>query len=122
SGQPKPDATAGDDADGDAGELSGGNALKLGANENKVHWVAVKYQDMDGNPLPQHRVAISTPDGQRFQRKTSASGASRVDGVRAEGEAVASLLELSLRPGVKQPPVPFLGVTIVDENGLPIEG
>jgi hypothetical protein len=122
SGQPKADATDGDEADAKAGDASGGNSAEPGANENKVHWVAVKYQDMDGNPLPEHRIAISTPDGQRFERKTTASGASRVDGIRAEGEAIASLLELSLRPGVKQPPVPFLGVTIVDEDGFPIEG
>jgi hypothetical protein len=122
SGQPKEDEADGDDANAKAASASGSNSTGPSANENRVHWVGVKYQDIDGNPLPEHRIAISTPDGRRVERKTTAAGASRVDGVRVEGEATASLLEVSLRPGVKQPPVPFLGVTIVDEDGLPIEG
>lgn len=122
SGQPKPAQAPGEDDDGEAGAASGANSAGPAAAENKVHWVGVKYQDVDGNPLPAHRIAISTADGRRVERKTTASGASRVDGIRAEGEAIASLLEASLRPGVKQPPVPFLGITIIDEDGLPIEG
>jgi hypothetical protein len=122
SGQPKPDATDGDDAKANGSNAAGANSGDQGPTEDNVHWVGVKYQDIDGNPLQAHRIAISTPDGRRVERKTTASGASRVDGVRAAGEAITSLLETSLRPAVKQPPAPFLGLTIVDEDGLPIEG
>src|SRR5690606_26989091 len=107
SGQLKPAQAAADEDDGKGGNAGGQNSAGAGNDENKVHWVAVVYQDVDGNPLPAHRIAISTPDGRRVERKTTASGASRVDGVRAQGEAIASLLEVSVRPGVKQPPVPF---------------
>ncbi len=122
SGQLKPAQTAGDDDAANGGSAAGSNAAEPGSDEGKVHWVGVTYQDVDGNPLPEYRIAISTPDGRRAERKTTASGASRVDGVLAEGEPIASLLEAGIRPGVKQPPAPFLGVTIVDEEGLPIEG
>src|SRR5690606_32801037 len=110
SGQPKTAASDGDDADAKGVSASGSNTAQPGAEENKVHWVAVKYQDLEGNPLPEHRVAISTPDGRRVERKTTSAGASRIDGIPTEGEAIARLLEASPRPAVKLPPVPFLGV------------
>lgn len=122
SGQPKPAQLDGDEDDAKAVNAAGDNSAAASANEGKVHWVGVKYQDIDGNPLPEHRIAISTPDGRRVERKTTAAGASRVDGVKGEGEAIVTLLEVNIRPGVKQPPIPLLGVTIVDQDGLPIEG
>src|SRR5690606_2912669 len=99
---------------------SGANDSGAAAAEDKVHHVAVVFQDIDGNVLPAHRVAVSTPDGRRVERKTTANGAIRVDGILVDGEATARLLELTLLPRVQQPAVPSLGITLVDEDGFPV--
>src|SRR5690606_38637295 len=98
SGQPK--AASAEDDDGKLKGVAAGGANDSGAAaaEDQVHHVAVVFQDIDGNVLPAHRVAVSTPDGRRAERKTTANGAVRVDGIRADGEATARLLESALLP------------------------
>src|SRR5690606_38317944 len=113
----------------------------------QVHYVAVQLEDADGNKLAAHRVAVSTPDGRREQRVLTASGATRIDGIRlgatlgagagASGvdsnsdansnsaadqkNAVVRLLEDALRPPVTRPALPWIGLTLVDLDGFPLE-
>ncbi len=122
SGQPKAKAADGDDEDGAAGVAAGASDADSGANEHKVHFVAVVVEDIDGNLLGGHRVAISTPDGDRTSHVLTDSGAARVDGIRAEGEAEVRLLDAELRPPVKRPQAPWIALSIIDEDGVPFEG
>ncbi len=122
SGQP-----AGADQDGEDGVAGlagagGSNAAQAAAAENAVHFVAVVVEDIDGNKLASHHVAISTPDGRRSAHTLTEGGAARVDGIRADGQALVQLLDAQIRPPVKRPTAPWVAFTVIDENGQPADG
>ncbi len=122
SGQPAGQALDGEDDASGVGNAGGANAADAATGEGKVHYVAVAIEDIDGNFLGGHRVAIATPDGNRSNHTLTENGAARVDGIRVEGEAVVRLLDAEIRPPVKQPKLPWIGLSIIDEDGSPLEG
>lgn len=137
SAQPKAKSTDDEQKGVKGGAAGGSSASEHQAAEQQVHYVAVQLEDADGNKLAAHRVAVSTPDGRREQRVLTASGATRIDGIRL-GEtlgasdansnsaadpknAVVRLLEDALRPPVTRPVLPWIGLTLVDLDGFPLE-
>ncbi len=112
----------GDDDAAGVSALGGSNTADDSASEGAVHFVAVVIEDIAGNKLADHRVAIATPDGRRSPHKLTSGGAARVDNIRADGEAVVQLLDAEIRPPVKLPVAPWIGFTVVDEDGQPLEG
>lgn len=122
SAQPKAKANDDEQKHASGGAASGSNEANRSLSERRVHYVAAQFEDIDGNKLASHRVGVSTPDGQRVQRTLTANGATRIDGIASVGEAVARLLEMDLHPPVKQPAPPWVGLTLLDQDGLPIEG
>src|SRR5690606_3977790 len=107
------------------------------AAEQQGHYVAVQLEDGDGNKLAAHRVAVSTPDGRRERREPAASGATCIGGIRLGEKLGASdaagnrpaepknagvrLLEEAVRSPVTRPVLPWIGLTLVDLDGLPLE-
>ena len=122
SAQPK--AKTGDDEHkGVKGSSTdGNNSAESLTNQRQVHYVAVQLEDIDGNQLAAHRVSVSTPDGRREQRTLTPKGATRIDGIPVTGEAVVRLLDAQVRPPVKRPVQPWVGLTILDPDGQPLEG
>lgn len=122
SGQPKARAAEDDGSGARGGNADGSGGATSRVAERPVHFVAVQLQDIDGNKLAAHRVAVSTPDGRRAARTLTANGATRIDGIASTGQAVLRLLDTELRPSVKRPPAPWIGLTLLDTDGLPLEG
>lgn len=125
SGQPKAKASDDEQAKGVSGSAAGGNSAGAPEAKHQSHYVAVLFEDVDGNKLAANRVAVSTPDGKREQRTLTAQGATRIGGIRfdevggASEAATASvrLLEAVPRPAVVRPGNPWIGLSLVDEDG-----
>ncbi len=120
SGQPPATEQTGDEKDAPGVGSDAATAASSQTADDIAHFVAVVLEDVDGNKLAEHRVAIATPDGRRSSHTLTASGAARVDGIRAEGEAVVQLLDAEIRPPVKRPEAPWLAFTLVDADGRPV--
>ncbi|MEN9578086.1 MAG: hypothetical protein RJA70_1095 [Pseudomonadota bacterium] len=102
-----------------------GAATSKGAGKSlDVHFVAVEIEDHEGNKLGGQQVVIVSPDGIRNDRKLTAAGAARVDGIRVEGEATVHMLrfdrlQAATRSGKA---ADWIAFDVVDEEGQPLAG
>ena len=62
-------------------------------DEEKLHWIGIRLEDADGNPVPEESYEVKMPTGEVVSGRLDAEGRARIEGL-PEGKCEVNFPEL----------------------------